>query len=77
MSYIFIFYIPFRDEQLNKEAYLLQIERGQQQIVGGQQPAKLRRRIDSKLHQYGLEFITCKRDLQFYISAYSHSVPSC
>ena len=32
----------FRDEQLNKEAYLLQIERGQQQIVGGQQPAKLR-----------------------------------
>ena len=40
----------FRDEQLNKEAYILQIERGQQ-------PAKRRRRydhVDSKLHQYGM-----------------------
>ena len=43
----------FRDEQLNKEAYILQIK-------GGQQSAKLRRRydhVDSKLHQYGLEYI--------------------
>ena len=57
----------FRDQQLNKEAYILQIE--------DQQPAKRRRRydhVDSKLHQYGLEYITCERDL-----ACSHSVSGC
>ena len=63
----------FRDEQLNKEAYILQIE-------GGQQPAKRRRRydhVDSKLHQYGLEYITCERDFHSYFLACSHSVSGC
>ena len=63
----------FRDEQLNKEAYILQIE-------VGQQPAKRRSRydhVDSKLHQYGLEYIACERDLHSYLSACSHSVFVC
>ena len=58
---------------LNKEAYILQIE-------GGQQPAKRRRRydhVDSKLHQYGLEYITCERDFHSYFLACSHSVSGC
>ena len=64
----------FRNEQLNKEAYILQIE-------GYQQPAKRRCRydhVDSKLHQYDrLEYITCERDLQSYLLACSHSVSGC
>ena len=63
----------FRGQQLNKEAYILQIE-------GGQQPAKRRLRydhVDSKLPQYGLEYITCERDLHSYFSACSHSVSVC
>ena len=63
----------FRDEQLNRETYILQIE-------GGQQPAKCRRRydhVDSKLHQYGLEYITCERDFHSYLSACSHYVSGC
>ena len=70
---VYEFILLFRDEQLNKEAYILQIEEGQQ-------PAKRRRRfdhVDSKLHQYGLEYITCERDLHSYLSACSHSVSVC
>ena len=62
----------FRDQQLNKEAYILQIE--------DQQPAKRRGRYDhveSKLHQYGLEYITCERDFHSYLLACSHSVSGC
>ena len=33
--------------------------------------------IDSKLHQYGLEYVSCIRDLYTYLSAYSHSVSGC
>ena len=46
---VYEFILLFRDEQLNKEAYILQIE-------GGQQLAKRRRsydHVDSRLHQYG------------------------
>ena len=70
---VYEFILLFRDEQLNKEAYILQIERGQQ-------PAKRRRRydhVDSEFHQYGLEYITCEHDLHSYLSACSHSVSVC
>ena len=66
-------YIYIRDDQLKEEAYILQIE-------GGQQPAKRRRRydhVDSKLHQYGLEYIACERDFHSYLLACSHSVSGC
>ena len=31
----------------------------------------------TKLHQYGLEYITCERDLHSCLSACSHSVSGC
>ena len=70
---VYEFILLFGDEQLNKETYILQIE-------GGQQLAKRRHRydhLDSKLHQYGLEYITCERDLRSYLQACSHSVSVC
>ena len=63
----------FRDEQLNKEAYVLQIE-------GGQQPAKRRRRcdhVDSKLYEDGLEYITCELNFHSYLSACFRSESGC
>ena len=43
------------------------------------QPKRRRRydHVDSKLHQYGLEYITCERDMHSYLSACSHSVSGC
>ena len=57
--------LVLKDEHSNKTAHMLQVET--------QQPSLKRRKktvdTDQRLHQYGLEYVTCEREMASYLSA--------
>ena len=63
----------FQAEQINKEAYTLQLE-------SGQHPTKRRKQysqVDNDLVKYGLKHMLCDRDLYSYLSVCTHAVNRC
>ena len=70
---IYVLIRLFQAEQVNKEAYILQLESGQQPVKRRKQYSQ----VDNDLVKYGLEYMSFDRDLYSYLSVCSHAVNDC